>query len=344
METILSLITEKIFIGFVAIVVFGVLVVFHEFGHFSVAKLVGIKVHEFSIGMGPRIFKKKGQETEYSIRILPLGGYVKMEGEDEKSNDARSFNNKPLWARISVILAGPFMNFVLAILLFTTIFYMIGFPTTTIQNVMNNSPAQKSGIQAGDKILSINEEEMNNWQEIQKTIQNNKNPSIDMKILRQGNEKSISIIPRIDEKTKKGAIGIAPKAQKSFLLSIKAGWNTMFLVIDEMIGFFGNLFKGKVSSQDVVGPVGIIYLVGEAAKTNIYNVLRLAALISVNLGIVNLLPIPALDGGRIVFLLAEGIVGRPLDPEKEGFIHFTAFVLLMGLMVFMIYKDIMRFY
>ncbi|WP_129597005.1 RIP metalloprotease RseP [Anaerophilus nitritogenes] len=344
METLLNLITEKIFIGFVAIVVFGVLVVFHEFGHFSVAKLVGIKVHEFAIGMGPRILKKRGQETEYSIRILPLGGYVKMEGEDEKSNDERSFNNKPLWARISVILAGPLMNFFLAVILFSTIFYMIGFPTTTIQRVMDDSPAQRAGIQAGYQILSINEKEMKSWEEVQKTIQDHKGSSIDMKISREGHEKSVSIIPQIDEKTKKGAIGIVPTAEKSFLLSIKAGWNRMFFVIQEMIGFFGQLFKGKVSSQDMVGPVGIIYLVGEAAKTNIYNVLHLAALISVNLGVVNLLPIPALDGGRIVFLLVEGIVGRPLNPEKEGFIHFTAFVLLMGLMVFMIYKDIMRFY
>ncbi|QEK12236.1 RIP metalloprotease RseP [Crassaminicella thermophila] len=328
----------------VALLIFGLLVVFHEFGHFSIAKLVGIKVHEFAIGMGPRIFKVKGKETEYSIRIFPMGGYVKMEGEDEASEDERSFNNKPLWARILVIIAGPFMNFVLAILLFTIIFYMIGFPTTIISEVTPNLPAQMAGIEPGDRIVAINGEEINSWEEIVKTIHSNKDKKLHITLISDETEKNVYIKPVIKEETKQAIIGITPKFKKSFTKSIITSFDRMIYVMDGMLDFFKKLFGGKASTKDVVGPVGIIYLVGEAAKTNIYSVLSLAALISINLGMVNLLPIPALDGGRLFFLVIEGLIGKPLDPEKEGFIHLTGFILLVGLMLFMVYKDIIRFY
>ncbi|QXM06111.1 RIP metalloprotease RseP [Crassaminicella indica] len=325
----------------IAFLIFGVLVVFHEFGHFSVAKLVGIKVHEFSIGMGkPRIFKFKKGETEYSIRPLPIGGYVKMEGEDEASTDERSFNNKPLWARMLVIVAGPFMNFIFAILLFSMMFYMIGFPTndTTIGDIIPNYPAQMAGIKAGDKILSIDGKEMNSWKQIVETIHSKKDQKINIKILRDGKEKSFSIKPLLNKETNQVMIGISPTIKKSFAKSISMGFDRMTFVIKSMLAFFM-----KPSMKDVVGPVGIIHIVGQAAKTNIYSVLWIVGFISVNLGIVNLLPIPALDGGRLVFLIIEGLRGKPLDPEKEGFIHLTGFVLLMSLMVFMIFKDVERF-
>ncbi|TCO79907.1 RIP metalloprotease RseP [Marinisporobacter balticus] len=334
-----------ILIILVALLVFGLLVVFHEFGHFGVAKLVGIKVHEFAIGMGTRILKVKGKETEYSIRILPIGGYVKMEGEDEHSKDERSFNNKPIWARILVIVAGPVMNFVLAIFLFTMMFYMMGFPTNRpiVGEIIPDFPAQIAGIEAGDEIISISGKEMDTWEKIVETIHENKDKDLRIKIRRDGEEKNFSIKSRVNEGTKQFMIGISPTLEKSFIKSFTNSFSKTIDVIKEMIGFFGKLFSGSASAKDVVGPVGIIYLVGEAAKTNIYYVLHLAGLISVNLGVVNLLPIPALDGGRLVFLMIEGLTGKPLDPEKEGFVHFTGFVLLMGLMLFMVYKDIVRF-
>ncbi|MCT4606761.1 MAG: RIP metalloprotease RseP [Marinisporobacter sp.] len=325
----------------IALLVFGVLVVFHEFGHFSIAKLVGIKVHEFSIGMGkPRLFKFKGGETEYSIRPFPLGGYVKMEGEDEASTDERSFNNKPLWARMLVIVAGPFMNFVLAILLFTMMFYLMGFPTnsTIVGEIIPDYPAQSSGMKAGDEIFSIDGEKVDSWKQIVETIHSKKDQEIHIEVLRDGKEKSFSIKPRVNEETKQVMIGISPTFEKSFKKSIPAGFKAMAFIIKSMLAFFVH-----PSVKDVVGPVGIIHIVGEAAKNSIYDIFRIAGIISVNLGIVNLLPIPALDGGRLVFLVIEGLRGKPLDPEKEGFIHLTGFVLLMSLMVFMIFKDVERF-
>lgn len=327
----------------VAFIVFGLLVVFHELGHFAVAKLVGIKVHEFAIGMGPRIFKIKKRETEYSLRILPIGGYVKMEGEDEASSDAGSFNNKPVWARMAVLIAGPFMNFVLAILLFAMIFYSLGFPTTIISQVTSGFPAEQAGLQSGDQITSINGDAIKSWDQIVKRINENRDEELSITLLREGIEKKFQITPVISKETNQAIIGIAPVMEKSVIQSITVSVDRMFFIIGGMMEFLGKLFGGKASTEDVVGPVGIIHLVGEAAKTSIYNVMSLAGLISINLGIVNLIPIPALDGGRLLFILFEGISGRPIDPEKEGFIHLIGFVLLMVLMLFIAYKDIIRF-
>jgi len=328
----------------VALIVFGVLVIFHEIGHFSIAKIAGIKVHEFAIGMGPRLLKLKDKETEYSIRIFPIGGYVKMEGEDEASTDKRSFGNKPLLTRILVILAGPLMNFVLAVLIFVTIFYSIGYPTTIINELTPGYPAELVGLKTGDKIISINNSPINNWDEIVQKISSNKERRLNITIERNTSVKTFTVLPIINEQTNQAVIGISPVFRKSLIKSISPSFERIVFVMKGMMEFFVRLFGGKASAEDVVGPVGIIHLVGEAAKTNIYNVLNLAALISINLGMVNLLPIPALDGGRLVFLFIEGILGKPIDPEKEGFIHLTGFILLIGLMIFMVYKDIMRFY
>ncbi|AOT68242.1 RIP metalloprotease RseP [Geosporobacter ferrireducens] len=327
----------------VAFIVFGLLVIFHELGHFAVAKFVGIKVHEFAIGMGPRLLKVKKRETEYSLRILPIGGYVKMEGEDEASSDAGSFNNKPIWARMAVLIAGPFMNFVLAILLFSMIFYSLGFPTTIIDRVTPGFPAEQVGLRSGDQIIAINEDAITNWDQIVRRINGSREEEINITLLREGAEKKFQVIPIINKETNQAIIGITPTAEKSLAKSITTSVDRMFFIMGGMMEFLGNLFGGKASTEDVVGPVGIIHLVGEAAKTSIYNVMSLAALISINLGIVNLIPIPALDGGRLLFLLFEGISGRPIDPEKEGFIHLIGFVLLMVLMLFIAYKDIIRF-
>jgi regulator of sigma E protease len=327
-----------------AILVFGLLVIFHELGHFAVAKAVGIKVHEFAVGMGPKIFGMKGRETSYSVRVLPIGGYVKMEGEDEASSDVRSFSNKPLWARMSVILAGPIMNFILAILLFMIIFYSIGFPTTQIDQVTPGLPAELAGITAGDRVVRIENEKINSWDEIVQIINGSKDKSLNIELIdNTGNQKNIIVKPVINVETKQAIIGITPMLKKSFGLAAKASIDRTSFVLTGMLDYLGNLFKGKASAEDVVGPVGIIHIVGEAAKIGIFNVLHIAAVISINLGIVNLLPIPALDGGRLIFLSFEGLSGKPLDSEKEGFIHLVGFVLLMMLMVFIVYKDIIRF-
>lgn len=327
-----------------AIFVFMLVIVVHEFGHFIVAKMVGIKVHEFSIGMGPKLFHKKGKETDYYLRALPIGGYVRMEGEDESSDDPRSFNKKPIWARILVIAAGAIMNFILAVIVFTIFAYNTGTPTTVIDEVIKDSPAYEVGIKAGDKIIRINNVQTKNWKSIVKEISNSDSKK-DMHITVIRNSENVDFVlrPKYDEESNKVIIGIVPKSEKSFISSVKNGFETTGTVLGLMFKFLKMLFRGQVKSDDLSGPIGVIYTVGEAAKYGFINVLYLLGFISVNLGFFNLLPIPALDGSRIFFLLIEMFRGKPMNPEKEGFIHFIGFVLLLALMVFVTYSDIVRF-
>ncbi len=331
--------------AFVAIIVFGLLVLIHELGHFTVAKLVGIKVHEFSIGMGPKLVQVKKGETAYSVRLLPLGGYVSMEGEDEKSDDPRSFNNKSVLQRIAVIFAGPFMNFILAIALFSIIFYSIGVPTTRINKVIDQSPAQISGIQSGDIIQSIDGEEMDSWYKIIDTISNSKDETMNITIVRDGYkiDKTVNAIRNLD--TDRITIGIETTIKKSIGASIGNGFVAMKTITTDILVFLkGLLMRGSNSGGEVMGPVGIIGLVGEVAKTGWLDLMNLTAVLSVNLGLMNLLPIPALDGSRIIFLLAELVRGKPVDTEKEGMIHLIGFGILITLMLFVTYKDLLKLF
>ena len=326
-----------------AIFIFLMVILFHEFGHFIVAKMVGIKVNEFSIGMGPKLFQKKKGETKYSIRALPIGGYVSMEGEDENSNDPRSFNNVPASSRIAVVAAGAIMNFVLAIIVLTIVSFSIGMPTTTISEIIKNSPAEKVGIKSGDTILSINDKDIKNWDSIVKQINESKpNEKMKMVISRNGNKIDYFVSTEINEENR-AIIGIVPEVEKTFVSSIKGGFQKTGYMLELMFDFIKMAFRGKVSTKDLSGPVGVIYTIGEAAKYGIVNLLYLMGFISVNLGFFNLLPLPALDGSRIIFLLIEIIRGKPINPEKEGFVHFIGFVLLMALMIAVTYSDIIRF-
>lgn len=324
----------------ISLIVFGILVLFHEFGHFIVAKKAGVKIHEFAIGMGPKVYSHKGYETEYSLRLLPIGGYVRMEGEDEESSDPRSFNNKTIFQKISIIFAGPLMNFILAILLLTVMFMYKGVPGTTIETTMDNSPAQQVGIKQGDKILKINDASIKNWDDIRKTISDSTTDNIKIQVERDGSVLEYNIIPK-DENGKK-KIGIESRYEKNVISSFKYAVDQTFFILEQMIDFLGKAITGNVSRDEVAGPVGIINVVGQAADAGMMNVVFLAAVISINLGLFNLLPVPALDGGRIVFLLIELIRGKKMDPEREGSIHFIGFVALMVLMVFTIYNDVSR--
>lgn len=325
-----------------AVFVFLVVILVHEFGHFSVAKIVGIKVNEFSIGMGPKLFQKKKGETEYTLRALPIGGYVKMEGEDEASNDPRSFNKVSALSRIAVVAAGAIMNFVLAIVILTIVSYGIGMPTNIIDNTVPGSPAEKSGLISGDIIININGIEINNWDATVDSI-NKSDPNKEMEIgIKRDNEIRKIMVKPITEKGKT-IIGIVPKYEKSISSAIKGGFENTFMFLKLMFEFIGMIFKGKVGIKHLSGPVGVIHEVGVQAKLGIYNLLYILGFISVNLGFFNLLPIPALDGSRIVFLLVELVRGKPIDPEKEGFIHFVGFILLISLMLIVTYRDLIKF-
>lgn len=325
-----------------AIFVFFIVVIFHELGHFTVAKLVGIKVHEFSIGMGPRITKLKKGETEYSLRALPIGGYVKMEGEDEASEDLRSFSKKSVPARMAVLIAGAFMNFVLAVIVFSIISFNLGAPTTIIDKVNSDLPAYQAGLLSGDKITKINNVQINTWDEIVREINQSTTNKIEVNVLRNGEYLDFSIQPIVEQESNRRIIGISPEMKKSFIFSIKSGFERMIFVLSMMLDFFKMLFIGKVNANNIMGPIGIISVVGEAAKFGFLNVINIAGIISVNLGVFNLLPIPALDGSRIMFLFVELFRGKPVNPEREGFVHFIGFVFLILLMVVVLYNDLAR--
>lgn len=320
------------------VIVFTALVVIHEFGHFLFARLAGIKVEEFAVGMGPKVWGMKGKETLFSVRAFPLGGFCKMLGEDESNTDPRAFNNKPVWRRILVILFGPIMNLILAIFIFSMVFA----PITVISQLTPDAPAIEAGIKAGERIVSIAGKPINRWEEIKPIATENLGKEIKVVLESKGQTREVSLTPITKEGAEGGIIGVVPKfGFQGF--SLTQGVQVSFQAVDQMVSYLGKLFVGKASTADVVGPVGIIYYMNDAAKTGILAVLQLTGIISLNLFIVNLLPLPALDGGRLIFLIIEGIRRKPVDPQKEGFVHFIGFVLLMILSVLIIFRDFIRF-
>ncbi|RDY23898.1 RIP metalloprotease RseP [Romboutsia maritimum] len=326
-----------------AILLFGIIVFIHELGHFLLAKKSGIKVHEFAIGMGPKLFSIK-KDTEYSIRLLPLGGFISMEGEDESSNDPRSFGNKSILQRASVIFAGPFFNIILAIILLIPVFLYMGSPTTTLNKVLDNGPAQRAGIVAGDTITKINNQEVKTWQTVINTLNKSKGKEVNIILTKDGKEKSVNLKPEI--KDGRYSIGIETKMKKDFFASITSAFKTTANITVQMFKFLGQLVTGTLPGgigNSVAGPIGVVGLVSDAAKTGIINLISLGSLISLNLGIFNLLPIPALDGGRLFLLAVEAIRGgKKIDPNKEAMVNLVGFGALMLFMVFITYKDILR--
>jgi len=323
-----------------AIFVFLLVILLHELGHFSIAKLVGIKVNEFSIGMGPKLFQTRKGETQYSLRLLPIGGYVRMEGEEEDSNDPRAFNNASTLARIAVVAAGAIMNFILAFIVFSIVSFNLGEPTTTIGEILPDSPAQHGGLMEGDRIIAINQTETKSWDELSNAIANSDGNELDIRIIRDGKEENLYIKPSFQEG--RLMIGIVPKYEKSLLAGIRGGFESTITFIGLMFDFVKMLFTGQVTIEHLSGPVGVINEIGQAAKMGFLNLLLLLGFISVNLGFFNLLPIPALDGSRLVFLFIELIRGKPVNPEKENFVHFVGLIFLLGLMLVVTYKDLLR--
>ena len=324
-----------------AIFVFLLVILLHELGHFTVAKLVGIKVNEFAIGMGPKVFQKQNGETKYTLRLLPIGGYVKMEGEDEESTDPRSFGSASPLARMAVLAAGAFMNFVLAVIVLTIVSFNVGVPSTTIAEIRADSPAENVGMINGDRIVNIDDMEIKSWENLANTINDSQSgQELKIDIIRNDIQKTIKVTP-IEEDGRK-IIGISPQYEKSIIASIKGGFEKTGMFLGMMMDFVKSLFRGQVSTDDLSGPIGVISVVGEAAEMGFINLLVLLGFISVNLGFFNLLPIPALDGSRLVFIFLELIRGKPIDPEKENFIHLMGFAFLIILMLIVTYKDIIR--
>ncbi|MBO3445384.1 RIP metalloprotease RseP [Clostridium sp. CCUG 7971] len=330
----------------IALLLFSLIVFIHELGHFLLAKRAGITIHEFAIGMGPKIFSIK-RDVEYSVRLLPLGGFVSMEGEDGESNDPNSFGNKSILQRASVIFAGPFFNIILTVILLIPVIIYIGTPIPKFDKVMPNSPAQKAGIEVGDTIKSVNGESIKSWEQLVNTVHNSNGKELKLEIDREGKTQSVNLTPA---KNEKGAyqIGIAPVYERDYLGAIPKAFKMTGDMIVQILTFFGQLITGTVPGgigNSVAGPIGVFGIVSNAAKMGIINLINIAALISLNLGIFNLLPIPALDGGRLVMIGLEAIRGgKKLDPNKEGMLHLAGFAVLMAFMIFVTYKDITRLF
>jgi regulator of sigma E protease len=326
---------EQLLTFITAILVFTLLVVIHEFGHFIIARLSGVKIEEFAVGMGPKIYGYQGPETLYSIRAFPLGGFCKMLGEDESNQDPRAFNNKPIFNRIAIIAFGPIMNFILTLLIFSIVFSYV----PMVSQVTENSPASKAGIVAGDKITEINGTPIKEWDQIRPIVDANKGKEISVSYERKGEIQQVNVIPAPRVGEEGAMIGVVPSiGYKGF--SLTRGVSDTINISKEMYKFLGQLFTGRASMEYVEGPVKIVKRIGEAAEVGAAAVLQFAAFLSLNLCIINLLPLPALDGGRLLFLFIEAIRRKPIDPQKEGLVHFVGFILLMILSVLIIYKDI----
>lgn len=323
------------------LLVIGVLVVIHELGHFTAAKLNKMHVYQFCVGLGPKIFKYKGKETTYAICAFPIGGMVDLREDEHDPENTRSFSSKKPWQRLVVILAGAFMNFVLAYVLIVGIFLTQPLPTTTIGVLSENHPAVESGMELGDTIKYINGEKINYWSDITNNISFSGNDEYNIIIERNGKDIEINVGSYLAEDgTHK--IGIGPAFEKNPKLAFKYGVVDFLDKSTMIFDGFVKLITRQIEPDAVSGPVGIYKMVGEVAQTNnISNLLYFTALLSINLGIFNLLPIPFLDGGRACFIIYEIFMRKPVDKDKEAFVHFLGMVLLLGLMVVLVFKDLM---
>ncbi|MFY0759009.1 MULTISPECIES: RIP metalloprotease RseP [Metabacillus] len=412
------------------VIIFGALVFFHELGHLVLAKRAGILCREFAIGFGPKIFSFMKDETVYTIRLLPLGGFVRMAGEDpemievkpgynvgllfNKENKVekiilnnkekyprarvveveqadlehkmfisgyeqgeedeilknfevseksffivdgsevqiapynRQFGSKTLGQRTAAIIAGPLMNFILAFVLLFSLGFIQGAPIDEpiLGKLTPDGSAVESGLKEGDEITSIEGKVMSSWKQVVSVIQANPEQELTFAINRGGQNLEVEVVPeasKVGEETI-GRIGAYNPVEKSFVGSLEYGVTETFNWTKEIVLGLGKLVTGQFSIDMLSGPVGIYDMTDQVAKTGFINLMSWAAILSINLGIVNLLPIPALDGGRLLFFLVEALRGKPIDRQKEGVVHFIGFALLMLLMLVVTWNDIQRFF
>lgn len=404
------------------ILVFGLLVSFHEFGHLVMAKRAGILCREFAIGMGPKLFSFVRGETRYTLRLLPIGGFVRMAGEDPEVIDIqagqevglifnkvgqitrliltdirnypeasvvsvekadlekdltviahlgeeevsypvhpqavlinknqeiqiapydRQFGSKTVGQRAAAIFAGPFANFILAFVLLTILGLAYGVPMDKpiLGKVISGGAASEAGLKEGDKVVSINGTIMNKWMDVVKTVSQSPEKKVNFVIDRNGEQFQVQLTPKLDKNL--GKIGVYQPTSRSPVGAITYGAKTTYefsrIIYDSLV----KLFTGKVPMQELSGPVGIFNMTYKVAENGIALLLQWAAALSVNLGIVNLLPLPALDGGRLVFIGLEGLRGRPVDPQKESLVHLLGFALLMLLILVVTWNDIQKLF
>ncbi len=358
LEITASAVLSKVWTIALAILFFGVIIIIHEFGHFICAKLFDVKVNEFSIGMGPAIFKKQKGETQYSLRALPIGGYVSMEGEDEESEDERAFNKKKVWQRIIIVVAGATMNLILGLVIMAITLSastdLIG--TNTIKEFYPTAVSnQQGGLKEGDKFLKIDGHAVWSERDLSFLMSRSDNGVFNFTVERDGKKVELNDVAFKTEDVEYNGktvtmitydfviVGEKPTFKNVFINSftqsasiVRTVWLSLFDVV-----------TGRYGMSELAGPVGTVDIIADVAQSaaeehNFEQLLFIMALITINIGVANLLPLPALDGGRLLFLIIEGIRRKPVNRKYEGYIHAAGLALLLLLMVFVTYNDIVR--
>ncbi|WP_026525028.1 RIP metalloprotease RseP [Butyrivibrio sp. MB2005] len=339
-------------------IIFCVLVTTHELGHFLIAKANGIRVLEFFIGMGPVLWKKKKGETTYSIRLLPIGGACVFEGEDvmdaeNQEFDERSFPNANVWARIAVLFGGPFFNFITAMILAIIVVANSNWAYPVVAGLTEDSAAADAGLMEGDTIVSINGEKIHLASEVTLISQFSQGGPMHIVYERDGQVNSTDLIPRYDSEDNRYYMGLYMGKYDKVSPSkvIPYAWYDVWYYLKTTYRSLALLVQGKLSLNDVSGPVGMVKIVDDTYEavspygvwSVILTMLELAILLSVNLGVMNLLPFPALDGGRLIFQFVEVVRGKPVPREKEGMVHLVGMVILLAFMVVVVINDVSKF-
>ena len=337
-----------------AIIIFSFIVFFHELGHFLLAKKNGIDVQEFAIGMGPTLYAREYKGTKYAVHVLPIGGFCAMGEDDEATDSPGNFNNKSVWARISVIAAGPVFNFILAFIFAVILIGLVGYDKPVVDSVEEGYPAKEAGIGPGDTIVKLGDKKVHIFREISMYNQFHQGEEIEITYNHEGKEKTALLQPKMDEEAGYYRLGITSTGdtKANILTAMQYGVYEVKYWIDVALGSLKMLITGQVGIDQVSGPVGIVNVVGTTYKESksygvfvvVVELMNLAILLTANLGVMNLLPLPALDGGRLVFLFIEAVRRKRVPPEKEGYVHLVGIMLLMILMVFVMYNDIRRIF
>ena len=335
------------------IFVFGLLVFVHELGHFITAKLTGMRVDEFAIGFGPRLVSFRYGETVYSIRMVPLGGFNDIAGMNPDDNDAgdRGYCRKPILSRMIVILAGSAMNFILPVVLFFGIFFFAGVqtpnPAPVLGTVLADNPAAEAGLLANDRILAVDGKPIGTWQELVDAIRSNHgNVPMTMQVERDGKDLTVSVTPHYDVSQQRGYIGIVNAYESSypgFIQSVSMAFERTAMIVAMMLDALYRIVL-ELSGSELAGPIGVAQMAGEVAEMGIVPLLNFAALLSLNLAIINLMPVPALDGGHFLTLCVEAVRGKPLSPKIMHYIQNVGVGFIILLMLLAMKNDVVRIF
>ncbi len=329
----------------VAVGLFLILIIIHEFGHFIAAKAVGIKVNEFAVGFGPKLFSKKKGETLYRVNLLPLGGYCAMEGEDEGSQDSRAFCNKSAIKRLIVVVMGATFNILFGIILIgITLIPQKSFSTTTVARFYENSVSEKSGLKVGDKIVAVEGRKIFSTYDLSYAFTNIEDGKIDITVVRDGEKKTLNDVKFASEKIEdidylKVDFYVEPQ-KKTPLTFISQAVSTSVSYCAVIYRSLIDLIAGKYGISAMSGPVGVTAAIGNVAKQSLSALIPIMALITINLGLFNLLPFPALDGGRLLFIIVEIITRKKVPQKYESLIHGIGFAILLTFMALITVKDI----